>query len=44
MVPLEFTIIEGNLVIFQKLGYHYYTQSSTQGWFNVATARIATAA
>lgn len=42
-VPLEFTIIDGNLVILQNLGYHYYTQSSTQGWFNAATARIANA-
>lgn len=31
------------MVGLQSLGHHYYTQSSTQDWFNVATARITNA-
>lgn len=42
-VPLEFTILDGKFIMYERMGYHYYVQNATQTWFNAATGRLAAA-
>lgn len=39
-VPLEYTIRDGNLVIFPRPGLYYYKQNARQTWLNEYTAKV----
>lgn len=43
-VPLEYSIVNGELVIYKRDGYHYYVQSANHGWFNAVTGNITRSA
>ncbi|MDM5233682.1 hypothetical protein [Lysinibacillus pakistanensis] len=42
-VPLEFTILDGKFIMYERQGYHYYVQNATQIWFNAATGTLVQA-
>lgn len=42
-IPIEFTVIDGNFVLYEQQGYHYYVEGATQTWFNAATGHLASA-
>ncbi|MFZ3590225.1 hypothetical protein ACOI1C_13375 [Bacillus sp. DJP31] len=40
-IPLEYAIINGELIILKRPDLHYYTQNATQSWFNMVTGYSA---